>query len=146
MKPEEIVSAMVNAMQKGEFESARTFLTEDFQFKDEGDSLGADDWMKMSADMLSAFPDLQYHFKFEGVEGNVVMFSADMSGTHKGALDLSMMGLGVIQPTGKSFHTPRQNGRATLRGDKVSGFDLEPQAGAGWADILQALGVEMPKM
>jgi predicted ester cyclase len=147
MKPEEIVKSMMDAVQNGDFKKARTYLTEDFQFSGPVPKpLNPDEWIGISTVLRTAFPDLQYQFKLEGMSGNVVQGSAELSGTHKGELDLSMMGLGVIPATGKSFHAAREHVEITLRGDKISEFRSESRKDAGVPFILESLGVKLPVM
>jgi hypothetical protein len=96
--------------------------------------------------MRAAFPDLDYQFKVESVEGDTAHISAELKGTHKGDLDLTAMDMGVIPATGKSFHAAHENGKATLRDGKVSAWEMEGTEGAGLMAILGQLGVKVPNM
>jgi len=145
MKPEDIVISLHDAMQKGDFKKARTFLTDDFQFMSQMPApLSADEWMDMSSVLRKAFPDLQYKFKLVGTRGSVLKTTAELGGTHKGDLDLTKSGLGVIPPTGKSFRMPIVHFEVTLQGDKISRYYGEKTEGAGVTGMLEALGVKMP--
>ena len=147
MKPEEIVKSMMDAVQNGDFKKARTYLTEDFQFSGPVPKpLNPDEWIGISNALKTAFPDLQYQLKLERMSSNVVYGSAELRGTHKGTLDLSMMGMGVIPATGKSFHAARELVQVTVRGDKISEFRTEKRKDAGVPFILETLGINLPAM
>ena len=104
------------------------------------------EWLGVSKSLKTAFPDLDYQFKIENVNGNVVNITAQLKGTHKGNLDLSAMDMGVIPPTNKSFVAAREHGKVTVQGDKVKSLANEPIEGAGLMAILGQLGVKVPAM
>lgn len=73
MNKRETVQALMDSIQKGDFENARTMLADDFQFSGPvPEPINKETWLGMSVSLKTAFPDLDYHFKVIGTEGNVV--------------------------------------------------------------------------
>src|SRR5512147_1029173 len=104
MNKRETVQALMDAVQKGEFETVKPMLAEDFHFSGPvPEPLNAEAWLGMSASLKTAFPDLNYHFKVIGAEGDVVKSTSQLSGTHSGSFDLRNMNMGVIPATNKTF-------------------------------------------
>jgi len=147
MDTKETVQSLMDAIQMGDFEKAKSLFADDFKFSGPvPEPISADAWMGMSASLKAAFPDLDYQFKIEGVNGDTVNISADLRGTHKGDLDLTAMHMGVIPATGKSFKAAHEHGKATLRDGKITAWAMEPTEGAGLMAILGQLGVKIPAM
>jgi predicted ester cyclase len=147
MDTKETVQSLIDAIQMGDFKRAKSLLSNDFKFSGPvPEPISADAWMGMSASLKAAFPDLDYQFKIEGVNGDTVNISADLRGTHKGDLDLTAMHMGVIPATGKSFKAAHEHGKATLRDGKITAWAMEPTEGAGLMAILGQLGVKIPAM
>jgi predicted ester cyclase len=145
MNKRETVQALMDSVQKGDFENAKSMLADDFQFS--GSTPGPidrDSWVRMSTSLQTAFPDLDYHFKVVGTEGHVVQTTSQWSGTHTGALDLTDMNLGVIPATSKSFVANRDWTRLTVKENKISSWVVEPAQGAGLMEILKQLDANMP--
>ena len=145
MDTKETVQSLIDAIQMGDFKRAKSLLSNDFKFSGPvPEPISADAWMGMSASLKAAFPDLDYQFKIEGVNGDTANISADLRGTHKGNLDLTAMHMGVIPATGKSFKAAHEHGKATLRDGKITAWTMEPTEGAGLMAILGQLGVKIP--
>ena len=147
MDPKATVQALFNAIQGANFEKAKSVLTDDFVFSGPvPEPINRQAWLDMSKNLKTAFPDLDYQFKIESVNGNTVNISAQLKGMHKGNLDLTSMGMGVIPATNKSFAATREHGKVTVQGDKVKSLVNEPTEGAGLMAILGQLGVKVPAM
>jgi ketosteroid isomerase-like protein len=141
------VQALMDAIQTGDFDKAKSLFADDFKFSGPvPEPISGEAWIGMSVSLKNAFPDLDYQFKVESVDGDTANISAELKGTHKGDLDLTAMGMGVIPATGKSFHAAHENGKATVRGGKVSAWQMEGTEGAGLMAILGQLGVKVPAM
>ena len=137
-----IVQALMNAIQKGDFEQAEAYLADDFQFSGSVPKpINAEAWLKMSRNLKKAFPNLEYHFRLESVQSaGVVKISTELKGTHKGDLDLTDMNMGIVSATNKSFAAGREHSKLTLRNDKVFSWVVEPNKGSGIMAILSLLG------
>ena len=141
----EIVQALMDSVQKGDFQNAITMLADDFQFSGPiPEPIDKETWLQMSASLKTAFPDLDYHFKVIGTQGDVVRTTSQLSGTHTGLFDLTSMNMGVIPPTGKTFVATREKTKITVKGDKITAWAVEPTQGAGAMEILKQLAVEIP--
>ena len=141
------VQGLMDAIQMGDFKKAKSSLSNDFEFSGPvPQPISADEWMDMSANLKAAFPDLDYQFKIERVDGNTAHISAELKGTHKGALDLTAMHMGVIPATGKSFKAAHEHGKVMLRDGKVTAWTTNATEGAGLMAILGQLGVKIPSM
>ena len=147
MNKRETVQALMDSIQKGEFESARTMLTEDFKFSGPvPEPINAEAWLGMSVSLKAAFPDLDYHFQVIGADGDVVRSTSQLSGTHSGSFDLTGMNMGIIPATNKSFSAKLEKTKVTVRDGKIASWDVEPTDGAGLMAILKQLGVAVPAM
>ena len=147
MDPKAVVQALFDAVQKGDFDKAQTFLTDDFQFSGPvPQPINGPQWLGMSANLKTAFPDLDYQFKAEGANGNTVNISAQLKGTNTGKIDLTFIGMGVLPPTNKSFAAAHETGKAIVQGDQVKAWTTEATEGAGLMAILGQLGIKPPAM
>ena len=141
------VQSLMDAVQMSDFEIAQDTLANDFQFSGPvPEPISGPAWMGMSASLKTAFPNLNYQFKIEGVDGNTAHISAQLKGTHTGTLDLSAMGLGVIPPTNKAFAIAHEKGEVSVQDGKVKTWAMKGTEGAGIMAILGQLGVKMPAM
>jgi predicted ester cyclase len=132
----------MDAVQMGDFEGAKSMLTDDFQFSGPvPEPIGKEAWLGMSVSLKAAFPDLDYHFKVIGAQGDVVRSTTQLSGTHSGSFDLTNMNLGMIPATDKAFSTKLQKTRVTVKESKITSWAAEPTEGAGLMAILGQLGV-----
>ena len=113
-------------------------LADDFQFSGP-EPINAEAWLGMSASLKTAFPDLDYHFKVIGAEGDAVKTTMQLSGTHSGSFDLTNMNLGVIAATGQAFSAKRQKTKVTVKENKITAWVVEPTEGAGLEAILSQL-------
>lgn len=143
MNKRETVQALMDSIQKGDFENARTMLADDFQFRGPiPEPINAEAWLGMNASLKTAFPDLNYHFKVIGADGDVVKSTAQLSGTHSGSFDLTGMKMGVIPATNKAFSAKLEKTRVTVKDNKITLWAVEPTDGAGLKAILGQLGVQ----
>ena len=145
MDPKETAQTLFNAIQASDFEKAKSLLTDDFIFSGPvPEPINGPAWLGLSANLKAAFPNLDYQFKIEGVDGDTVNTSAQLKGTHTGNLDLTAMGMGVIPPTNKAFAATRESGKVTVQGEKIKALFNEPTEGAGLMAILVQLGIQLP--
>ena len=139
------VQTLLDSVQKADFETARSLLSDEFQFSGTvPEPINRDAWLRMSRSLKKAFPDLDYRFHVEGTDGNVVRVLAKPKGTHTNDLDVSAMNMGVIPATKKSFFNPHERGKLTVKGGKVISWTVEPIAGGGLKGIFGQLGIKAP--
>jgi len=133
----------MDLIQKGDFENAKPMLSEDFQFSGAvPEPIDAETWLGMSASLKTAFPDLNYHFKVIGADGDVVRSTSQLSGTHKDSFDLTGMNMGMIPATNKTFSVPVEKTKVTVKGTLVTTWAVQPTDGAGLIEILKQLDVK----
>lgn len=143
MNKRETVQALMDSIQQGDFENAKTMLADDFQFSGPiPEPMDAKAWLAMSALLKTAFPDLDYHFKVIGADGDVVRSTSQLSGTHNGSFDLTGMNMGVIPATNKAFSARTEKTKVTVKGTKVTAWVVEPTDGAGLTEIIKQLEVK----
>ena len=147
MNKREIVQSLMDSIQKGDFVHAKTMLADDFQFKGlVRKPINGKTWLRMSASLKMAFAGLNYHFKVDSANGDVVNTSSQMSGHNRGAFDLTGLHMGVISATNKNFSTATENHTITVKDEKVSSWVVEPTEGAGLMEILKQLDVKLSKL
>jgi predicted ester cyclase len=147
MTSQETVQALMDSVQRGDFDRAGTLLADNFRFKGLiPRSISGRTWLKMSTSLRLAFTSLQYNFKVNGADGNIVTSTSQMSGNHRGAIDLTGLRMGVISATNRTFSTALENNKITVKNGKVSSWVVEPTEGAGLMAILGQLGVKLPAM
>ena len=147
MNKREIVQSLMDSIQKGDFNNAKTLLADDFQFSGPiPQPINREAWLGMSASLKTAFPDLDYHFKVIGADDDIVKTTSQLSGTHRGSFDLTNMNMGVIPATNKTFAAKLENTKITVKENKVTSWAVEPTQGAGLKAILEQLGVKSPTM
>jgi len=148
MNPREIVQALLDSVQRGDFQKARFLVSKDCQFSGfVPELIKREAWMGINKNLKKACPNLDYHFhvdRVDGLNGHLVKIWAELRGTQSGVLDLSPVGLGVTPATNKSFATPREYVKVTIRDSKVDSWLVEPIEGAGLKAILGQLGVKLP--
>jgi len=135
----------MDAVQEGDFENVRSMLADDFQFSGPvPEPINKEAWLEMSASLKTAFPDLEYHFKVIGANGDVVRSTAQLSGTHSGLLDLTNMNLGMIPATNKAFSTKSEKTKVTVKDGKITLWAVEPNDEAGLMEILKQIDAKLP--
>ena len=109
---EETVRTLMDALQTGDFKTARSLLSSDFHFSGTvPEPLGGGPWIGLSANLKTAFPNLNYHFGIKSEVGGVVKISTPLTGTHTGNLNLTAMDLGMRPPRANAFPWPMKKGR-----------------------------------
>ena len=145
MNRRETVQALMDAVQKGDLETAGSMLADDFQFSGPTpEPINKEAWLGMSSSLRTAFPDLDYHFKVIGTEGDMVRATSQWTGTHSGSLDLTSINKGVVPATNKSFVANRDKTKITVRENKITAWAVEPTQGAGVMEILKQLDIGTP--
>jgi len=145
MNKQEIVQGLMDSIQKGDFVKAKSMLTDDFQFSGPiPKPVNREAWLAMSANLKTAFPDLNYRFIVTGTDGDVVKTTSQLTGTHTGSFDLTDMKMGVIPATEKRFSSKIEKTKITVKENKVKSWVVEPTEGAGLHAILGQLGVKVP--
>jgi hypothetical protein len=150
MNPREIVQALLDSVQRGDFQKAKFLVSNNCQFSGSTpELLKREAWMEINRNLKKACPNLDYHFhvdRVDGLNGDLVKISAELKGTHSGVLDLRPVGFGVSPATDKSFATPREHIKVTIKDSKVALWIVEPIEGGGLLGILTQLGIAVPTL
>lgn len=145
MSVAQTVQAFIDAFQAGDFDTAKSMLSDDFQFSGPvPEPMNGQQWMGIASIMKAAFPDINYNLNVLGAKGNKVRISTQLTGTHTGDFDLSMMGMGVIPATGKAFSNATEEGELTVIEGKLTSWNSPPTEGAGLPAMLAQIGVAPP--
>ena len=143
MNKRETVQTFMDAVQKGEFDFASSMLTDNFEFRGPiPEPINKKTWLEMSVNLKAAFPDLNYHFKVIGTDGDIVKSTTQLSGTHTGTLDLSSMSLGSTPATNIPVSVKMAKTRITVKNDMITLWVDDPVDGAGLTAVLVQLGVK----
>lgn len=147
MNKREIVQAFMDSVQQGEFELAKSMLADDFQLSGSvSESINKETWLELSINLKAAFPDLDYHFKVIGANGNVVRSTTQLSGTHKGPLDLINVNMGLVPVTNKYISAKMAKTKVTVKEGKIKLWVVEPTDGTGLEAILHQLGAAIQRI
>jgi predicted ester cyclase len=148
MDNREVTYAFLEAFQAGDFDTAATYMADDFVFSGPTpEPISGAAWFGLSAALRAAFPDLSYNFRVVSVDGDVVATTTQLTGTHTGDLDLSRIGkMGIIPATGKSVSLPEEEGEAIVEDGKVVSLHIHSTPKGGIMGILSQLGVKLPQM
>lgn len=143
MNKRDTVQILLAALQQGDLEHAGTQLAERFRFSGlDSAPMNAKAWLARCASLKAAFPDLDYRFRIVEAHGDVIVLTAQWSGTHTGDLDLTdAMDLGVIPATHKSFAAGLQTSEITVGQEGISTWAEKPAESAGLLAILQQLDI-----
>jgi predicted ester cyclase len=145
MDTKKVAEEFLVAFNADDIEKCRSFLADGFTFSGPTpEPVSADQWMGIVMGMRAAFPDLNYNIKISGVDGDKVMTTTQLTGTHTSDWDLSAMGMGLIPATGKSFSNPTEEGVMTIENGKITSYFINAKEGSGVPGILKKIGVEMP--
>lgn len=145
-KETDTVRKFVDAFNQGNEDRMRSLLNDDFEFEIAGvpKTFDKDDYVDMMKNLRAAFPDWRFeNLKIES-DQNPVKTKMDTLGTHKRPLDLSMIGGGVIETTGKSFKNEQEPATFVVKNGKISEHSVDDPEG-GVTAMLEQLGVERPR-
>jgi predicted ester cyclase len=101
--------------------------------------------LKVTAGLTTAFPDLKFNVQRVTVDGDRARVETVWSGTQTGPLSLPIPGMPTIPATGKRVSV-KDNYIVTVKGDKVSHFEVDSPADGGIPAAIGQLGVKVPAM
>ena len=144
MGAEEVVRAMIAAVDNGDMGTAAGYLRADFVFSGPvPEPIGKVEWVSMQRQLLTAFPDWSYNLSDVREEDQVATTTYQITGTHTGELDLSSLGLPKIPATGKSISLPEGQSRCTVNNGKIVRIETDSNPDGGLSGTLKQLGVEL---
>ncbi len=141
----EMASKLFQDIEAKNTTAAAMLLTDDFTFSGPvPQPISGREWLAMHDSLNIAFPDWKFNASDMREEGGKVHGAVQITGTHKGELDLSALGMPNVPATGKSIKLPREEITLTVSNGKFSSLDTPPIDGGGVMGILSQLGVKVP--
>lgn len=132
--------AALDAFRRGDLDALGTHLAEDFTFDGPAPQpVPAAGFLGPLRMFFTAFPDLDWRLEVADETDETFVVTTRTTGTHTGTLDLTPLGLGAFEATGRSFSLPAQNFRWTHRGGSVVHIQAIPAEGVGVPGILAQL-------
>jgi hypothetical protein len=101
--------------------------------------------LKVTAGLTTAFPDIKFDIQRVSVDGDRATVDVIWRGTNTGSLNLPIPGMSTIPATGKKVSV-KDSYILTVKGDKVSHFQIKSPADGGIPAAIEQLGVKVPSM
>jgi len=141
----EMASKLFHDIEAKDTTAAAKLLTDDFTFSGPvPQPISGREWLAMQEGLSVAFPDWKFNAADLREEGGKVLVAVRITGTHKGELDLSSLGMPNVPATGKSIKLPREEITLTVSNGKFSSLNTQPIDGGGVMGVLSQLGVKVP--
>jgi predicted ester cyclase len=141
----EMASKLLHDIEAKDTTAAAKLLTDDFTFSGPvPQPISGREWLAMHKSLSIAFPDWKFNASDLREEAGKVRVAVRITGTHKGELNLSSLGMPNVPATGKSIKLPREEITLTVSNGKFSSLHTPPTDGGGVMGILSQLGVKVP--
>jgi predicted ester cyclase len=145
----EIVKTYFATLDSADMEQVDQYLSDQYQLVDfTSKPMSKAEMLTMIGLFKAALPNLKHSLSNFRVEGNVVMVTVQLSGTHSAHLDLRKLGIGVVPRTQRFVIFPNGNYEFTLRDGKiVTERDVSPVSpNRRMPGMLKAMGVNIAAM
>jgi predicted ester cyclase len=144
MSVREVFEKASASIQAHDIDGYARLLSEDAKFTGPGpEPLGKQAYLATLRTMLNAFPDLQYHYRIIGDDGNLLRYASYFSGAHTGELDLSTWSMGIVPATGKTFRTSEEVGEVTVENGRITRIQIHARENGGIRGILKQIGIQL---
>jgi predicted ester cyclase len=141
----EMASKLFQAIEAKDTTAAAKLLSDDFTFSGPvPQPINGGQWLAMQQNLSKAFPDWRFNATDLREEGGKVRGAVQITGTHKGELDLSALDMPNVPATGKAIKLPREEVTLTVSDGKFMSLSTAATDGAGVMGILSQLGVKVP--
>jgi predicted ester cyclase len=141
----EMTNKLFQAIEAKDKKTAATYITDHFTFSGPvPQPISGTEWLNLQQVLSRAFPDWRFNAGDLREEDGKVRATVQITGTHKGELDLSSLGLPKVPATGKKIKLPREDITLSMSDGKFSSLVNTPTAGGGVMGILSQLGVKVP--
>ena len=141
----EMARMLFQSIEAKDTTAAAKLLTDDFTFSGPvPQPISGREWLAMQQSLSVAFPDWKFNASDLKEEGGKVRGAVRITGTHKGGLDLTSLGMPSIPATGKSVKLPREEITLTVSNGKFTSLNTPATEGGGVMGILSQLGVKLP--
>jgi len=141
----EMASKLFQAIEAKDTTAAAKLISDDFTFSGPvPQPISGGEWLAMQQNLTKAFPDWKFNQADFREEGGKVRGTVQITGTHKGELDLSALGMPNVPATGKTVKLPREEVTLSVSNGKFTSLTTAATEGAGVMGILSQLGVKLP--
>ena len=141
----EVVLAATVAMERGDFDSARGMMTDDFTFSGPvPEPVDRESFLGLMRGLIAGLPDWSFGMRDLREDGDVVHGLAHVSGTHIGTISLPFLGIPDLPATGRHAENADEPVTMTVRGGKLAGIHADVGPDGGVAGILRQLGATIP--
>jgi predicted ester cyclase len=133
-------------IENAQWNELENLLSDDFVF--EGpvpEPLNKERFMEMHRPLVVGFPDLKYNLKDLKADGDRVVGTLAITGTHTGPLDLSPVHGPMLEPTNKAVALARDEFTVWYDGDKIKKIYSIPSEGGGMDALLDQIGAPLPE-
>lgn len=142
MTNEGVVRAYQRALDAGDMPAARALMSDEFTHAPAapGDPpMDAEAFLAAHAQMSASFPDLRRHVTDLVAAGDEVRVTAFVTATHDHVVKLPVIGVGPLEPTGRSYRTAPHHDTFTLRDGLITGVHSTFPPGAGLRGLLDQI-------
>jgi predicted ester cyclase len=141
----EMANKLLQAIEANDTMAAAKFLSDDFTFSGPvPQPISGGEWLAMQQSLSKAFPDWKFNAADLREEGDKIRGTVQITGTQKGELDLSALGMPNVPATGKAVKLPREEITLTVSNGRFTSLNTAATEGAGVMGILSQLGVKVP--
>ena len=142
----DIVKAGLAAADAGDFAKLAALLADDMVFAGPvPEPVGKREFLGIQSAMQAGMPDWKFNASDFKEDGDKVMVTMQITGTHTGELKLPMPGMPPIPATGKRVSLPKEQTTFTLKDGKVVRLETAGVPGGGVMGILVQLGIAPQK-
>jgi hypothetical protein len=141
----EIAERCASLLEAKDLNGLDDVLAENFRTEGPNAELNKQQAINYLRTLFTAFPDMNFGFRYFEQKQYLVTCDVHQKGTHTGFLDLTPIGLPVlVHPTGKTFDLPVGGFVFGVENGKIIFFSESIREGGGLTGILAQLGVKIP--
>lgn len=143
MSATETVNAFSEALEAHDFDKVASYLSDDFTLSGPTPQpVGKNEFIAIQSAFMRAFPDWSFNLSHLEEQGNKVLATVQITGTHKESLVVP--GTPPIPATGKKVSLPQEHLEFTFKGDKIASLASDNVPGGGVPGLLAQIGVHLP--
>ena len=150
MSPVDIVNDFMVALESKDFDTAASYLSDDFVFSGwTPQPLDKDQFITVMGELKAGIPNLSYHFHTvrdvqDLVQESNVKAAIQMTGTQTDGFILPPLGLPPIPQMARTVSLPEEQWSYTLQDGKIVRIMVHRVPGGGIQGLLQQLGIDVP--
>lgn len=148
MKNAQLIRALMYAIDIGDIKKASSLMADNFKLSDpDYKNVSKELWLKFQFAIKEAFPDGSFNLQKIEEEGKILTIHYQLTGTHRGDLDLTFMGMPIIPATFKPIKLPPEFAICKIKDGKIATMDIYPDKknGGGIPGILKQIGATVSK-